>query len=479
MSRGIISYGTYVPYFRLQRAVIAAALGVPAGGGERAVASYDEDSTSMGVESARVALRGLPDGLAPELVLFATADPPYLDKTNATAIHAALDLDSSAAAYDMAGSVRSSVGAMRAGSSAGVPALVVRADIRTGLAGGSDEREGGDGASAFVFGNEADGPVLAEYLGAAAATGEFLDRWRLPGEPGSHVWEERFGEHAYVPLAEQAWADAMKVAGATPDAVDHLIVTGPQSRAVRRVAKGLGTRPEVLVDDLSATVGFTGAAHSGILLAAALDRAEPDQLIAVVILADGADVVLFRTTDALPAHRASPSVADQIASGRNDLAYDTYLTWRGHLHREPPRRPDPIPPAAPPSFRTEEWKFAFVGSRCRVCGTRNLPPARVCVSCHTADQMERESLADVPGSIATYTVDRLAPSLNPPVVVGVIDFDGGGRYQCELTDVDPDTVAIGNRVEMTFRRIMTAAGVHNYFWKARPVRGASEDGGGH
>ena len=39
-----------------------------------------------------------------------------------------------------------------------------------------------------------------------------------------------------------------------------------------------------------------------------------------------------------------------------------------------------------------------------------------------------------------------------------------------MTDVDPDTVAIGNRVAMTFRKISTVAGVHNYFWKARPLR---------
>ena len=48
--------------------------------------------------------------------------------------------------------------------------------------------------------------------------------------------------------------------------------------------------------------------------------------------------------------------------------------------------------------------------------------------------------------------------------------DGGGRYQCEVTDVDPDTVAIGDRMEMTFRRLYSADGVHDYFWKARPVR---------
>jgi uncharacterized OB-fold protein len=51
----------------------------------------------------------------------------------------------------------------------------------------------------------------------------------------------------------------------------------------------------------------------------------------------------------------------------------------------------------------------------------------------------------------------------------VVDFDGGGRYTLELTDAGPDEVAIGTRVEMTFRRLYTTGGVHNYFWKARPV----------
>ena len=55
----------------------------------------------------------------------------------------------------------------------------------------------------------------------------------------------------------------------------------------------------------------------------------------------------------------------------------------------------------------------------------------------------------------------------------MIDFDGGGRFQCEMTDVDPKAVKIGDRVEMTFRKLYTANGVHNYFWKARPIRSAS------
>ena len=84
--------------------------------------------------------------------------------------------------------------------------------------------------------------------------------------------------------------------------------------------------------------------------------------------------------------------------------------------------------------------------------------------------MEPVPLADVPGSVVTYTVDRLTYSLSPPVIAVVIDFDGGGRFQTELTDAASDDVAIGDRVEMTFRRFFLASnGIANYFWKARPV----------
>src|SRR3989449_10634385 len=111
--RGIAAYGVYVPYWRLDRKALAAALGAPSGSGTRSVASYDEDTTSLGVEAARAALRRAPR-LAPEALYFATASPAYLDKTNATAIHAALDLAPSAPAFDMAGAPPPGGGGLRA-----------------------------------------------------------------------------------------------------------------------------------------------------------------------------------------------------------------------------------------------------------------------------------------------------------------------------------------------------------------------------
>ncbi len=89
------------------------------------------------------------------------------------------------------------------------------------------------------------------------------------------------------------------------------------------------------------------------------------------------------------------------------------------------------------------------------------------------DDMEPLPMADIRGTVVTFTVDRLAYSPSPPIVFAVVDFDGGGRFPVELTDVDADALAIGDRVEMTFRRLFSADGIHDYFWKARPVREAS------
>ncbi len=461
---GIVSYGAYVPYWRLQRTAITGALGSGGGKGTRSVASYDEDTTSMGVEAARRAMAWAPDGRVPSLVAFATTVPAYLDKTNATAIHAALALPSSAGAVDSVGSVRSASGAiMIAGLRDG---LAVLSDIRTGLPGGADESNGGDAAVALLMGD--DDQAIAVGIGGADATAEFVDRWRVPGEATSKQWEERFGEYAYLPLVEQSVTDALKSAGLTITEIDHVVVTGLHTRAVAAARKAIGARPDAIVDDLAGSVGNTGAAHAALLLCDVLDRAKAGDTIAVVTLADGCNTWLLKVTDRIDGRRPAQTVREQLAICNDGLGYASFLTWRGLLHREPPRRPEPDRPAAPPSLRSNSWKYGLFGSRDEA-GFVHLPPARVSMESGAIDRMELVRMADVRATIATFTVDRLAFSLSPPVVAAVIDFDGGGRFQCELTDVDPSAVKIGDRVEMTFRRLYTQDGIHNYFWKAKPA----------
>jgi hydroxymethylglutaryl-CoA synthase len=419
------------------------------------VASYDEDSTTLGVEAARRALADGGGGRV-EHLYFATTAPAYLDKTNASAIHAALDLGGEGSAVDLAGSARGGPGALRAAAATG--GLAVLADVRTGRPGSSDEREGADGAAAFVFG--ARERAIAEVLAEASATAEFLDRWRTPGDAASRVWEERFGLEKYVPLIRETAARALAAAG-LPEA-DHVVVSCPHPRAARAL-DGVAELP---------AIGYAGAADAGLRLAAVLDRAQPGETILLAAAADGCDALVLRATSRLPGARAAAGVAAQLQDGR-EVPYTTYLSWRGWLEREPPRRPEPDRPAGPPSARSEGWKFAFVGTRCRECGRVHVPPTRVCSQCHAVDAMERAPLSARPGSIVTYTVDRLAFSPSPPMIDAVVDFDGGGRATLEVTDALPEEVAIGRRVEMTFRRLYTTGGVHNYFWKARPARGDS------
>ena len=486
MTSGIAAWGTYLPYWRLQGTAIGSALGSRGGRGTRAVASYDEDTTTLAVEAGRRALAAGAAANSVQDLFLSTPDPPYLDKTSATTVHAALGLGRASGAYDFAGSSRSAIGTLLAafvaagdGMGAGRTTLAVVSDLRTGLAGSAEERDSGDGAAAFVCAPEG---AVAQLLGRGAASDEFLDRWRVPGEADSHVWEERFGEELYVPLAREAFAAALKDAGLAESDVDHAIVTGLHARAVKAATKGLGVRESALVPDLLGTVGNLGAAHAGVALCDVLDRAEPGQVVAVLSLADGADALIVRTTDALAeaqrvrSEAGVATVAQQVESGRDDLTYASFLTWRGQLRREPPRRPDPERPGAPTVHRSEEWKYAFAASRCTVCGFRHMPPTRACLNCHAIDQMQAERLADVPGTVATFTIDHLAFSLSPPVIGVIIDFDGGGRFRCEMTDARPDELSIGDRVGMTFRRVWTAQGVHNYFWKARPLAGVAVEG---
>ena len=473
--RGIISAAGYVPYRRLARADIAAFMGGGGGKGTRAVASHDEDTTTLGVEAARLALRSAAGSL-PDSLWFATAQPAYLDKTNATALAAALRLPADAGAYDFGGALRSGMGALVAALRGGGNPLVVAADMRDGLPTSGDEAGGGDAGAAVLAG---DGPdVLAEFVGTASATDEFTDRWRAPGERTSKLWEERFGENRYVALGQEALGRAMKAAGIESGDIGRLAITGMHGRAVAGLAKKLQLGDGVVVNDLTSTVGQSGTAHPLLVLSSALESlaaegAPAGTVLVVLHLADGADAVVLRTTEALGRWRPARPVAEQVANG-GAITYAKFLAWRGQLTPEPPRRPEPARVSSTAAHRNEEWKFGFVGSRDRSSGALHLPPSRISMQGGAVDDMEAVPMADAVGTVVTSTIDRLAYSPSPPIVFAVVDFDGGGRFPVELTDTDAEEIRAGSRVEMTFRRLFSADGIHDYFWKARPVRTGSE-----
>src|SRR5207253_1817284 len=134
--------------------------------------------------------------------------------------------------------------------------------------------------------------------------------------------------------------EGLKRAELSAEQVDTVIVTGLHARAARSLSGRLGATKDALADDLSATVGNTGAAHSALLLTRVLESATPGQVIALVVLADGADVLLFRATKAISSWRPARTVDAQVKAG-TEVPYGKFLAWRGMLPVEPPRRPEP------------------------------------------------------------------------------------------------------------------------------------------
>lgn len=469
--RGIISTAGYLPYWRLDRAAIAAFHGSAPGRGTRTAASYDEDSTTLAVEAGRLALRGAPSVTIDDLWL-ATSSPTYHEKSNASLAHAALRLDPAAGAYDAAAAVRSGAGALRAAVRGVGTTLVIAGDVRTGLPNSADERDGGDAGAAIVVGEDSDAaPVIAEYLGGAAATREFLDRWRTPGDVRTKSWDEKFSQRHYVDLGTAALDAGLKDAGVTPEDVAAFVTSSLSPRATKALVAKSGIAPDAVRS--TAAIGQCGAADVGLALAGAVESASPGEVIVVLSLADGADVSVFRATDAIARWNPVRSVDDQLAVGNDALPYSKYLVWRQTMTVEPPRRPEPARVSGSAAGRSIDWKYGFVASRDRTSGAVHMPPARVSFDGGAVDDMEALPMADAVGNVVTFTIDKLSYSLSPPVIFAVVDFEGGGRLPVEICDVTPDELSVGDTVEMTFRRLNTADGIANYFWKARPVRGGN------
>ena len=108
---------------------------------------------------------------------------------------------------------------------------------------------------------------------------------------------------------------------------------------------------------ISGSVGNTGTAHPLLVLTSVLEQASPGKTIAVMTLADGVEVIVLRTTDAIAAAAPAMSTADQIASGTT-VSYGKFLSWRDGLGRTAqPAPPEPPVRIGGPSARRLEVRL--------------------------------------------------------------------------------------------------------------------------
>jgi hydroxymethylglutaryl-CoA synthase len=465
---GIVSYGAYVPLFRLGRGT--AGWESPT---ERAVANFDEDSVTMAVAALRDALVGMERGSI-DALYFASTTQPYTEKQSATTIGWAADLRTEIFTVDCTDSLRAGTNALKlamdatqAGSATRV--AVVASDNRLAQPRSAFERTFGDGAAALIIGED---QVIATIEGHLSSSHEIMDTWRSAHDDMVRSWEERFRlEKGFIEALRESVAKALQKFGSTSKEYTKVIFAAPDARAHREAARVLGLEASQVQDGLFDRLGHTGTGFPLMLLIAALEEAQPGDRLLLASYGDGCDVFSLKVTAAraqLPARRGMKGHLD---AKKLLPSYEHYLKWRG-IHQPDPgvRRPPMTTPSATALFRERERNLRFSAAQCRSCGTVQYPPQRVCTRCRRRDDFVPVRLADRPAKLFTYALDYIAGSVDVPLVVCIVNFEGGGRALMTMTDRVIEEIDIDMPLEMSFRKLYEAEGIHNYFWKCTPLR---------
>lgn len=433
----------------------------------------------MAVAAARDCLTGV-DPKSVQALYFASTTAPYKEKQTAATIAAVLDLAPDAVTMDFSGSLRCGTNALKAaldavaaGSAANV--LVVAADTRLGYPAGPAEMNLGDGAVALLVGGEGMGGEewVAEIAHFDSRYFEIQDTWRSDQDTFLRGAEERFAmDEGYQKVMRQAVSSTLQKYGLAPADIAQVALNAPNARQLKSLTQKLGFDEKTQVRDLlQAAVGDTGCAGALMSLVAALERAAAGEKILLACYGNGCDVAVIQTT-ARAGSLERRGVQRHLAAKMAMKNYEQYLRLRELLPLQPPARP-PLEiktPSPAAQLREVPWELRLTGTKCRKCGTPQYPAQRVCVTCHTKDEMAPYRFTDVPAKVFSFSHDYLMQSIDPPVTVTFVDFEGGGRIMCDMTDRDPAAIEVGLPLEMTFRRLYYVNGIYNYWWKCQPVR---------
>jgi 3-hydroxy-3-methylglutaryl CoA synthase len=479
MIKGILAFGAYVPWRRLQRKAIAdmhswfnPALKLQAKG-ERAFANWDEDTVTMAVEAARDCLAGRKRSSIAAL-RFASTTFPFIDRLHSGIVSGALSLDEDVFAIDIAATQRAGTSALIEALSSDRETLVVAAEKRNAKAASPVEMMSGDGAAAILVGK---GKPVARLLAQASRTADFVDHFRSVDNQFDYQWEERWIRDAgYMPIVPPTIKRCLEEAKVVAQDVTHFCMPATLPRVANAVAKMAGIDDKAVCDPLHANCGDIGCAHALLLLAAALEKAKAGDKILVVGFGQGADALLFEVMPEIGRHVRGLGVGGHLARRKEETSYGRYLAFNDLIELERGMRAE-TDKGTPLSsmWRNRETVTSFIGGKCSKCGTLQFPKTDICVNpnCGAIGTQDPHCFADMPGQIKSYTADRLTYAPDPPSCYGMIEFEEGGRVMIDFTDIDADALKVGQPMRMVFRikDIDTTRGFRRYYWKATPRSG--------
>ena len=337
---GIVSYGTYIPKYRIKVEEVARIWGENAevikknlGVYEKSVPEIDEDTATISVEAAREAVeRGKIDPEKIKAVYVGSESHPYVVKPTSTIVGEALGIGNDYFSADLEFACKAGTAGMQI-----CMALVLSGMIEYGVAIGADTSQGapGDpleytasaGGAAYIIGKNG---VIAEIEGTYSFSSDTPDFWRREGQPYPRHGGRFTGLPAYFRHVINAAKGLMRKLELKPDDVDYAVFHQPNAKFPMRAAKILGFEFEKIKQGL--VVPYIGNTYSGsslIGLAATLDIARPGERIILVSFGSGAgsDAFSIVATDEIESYKRKPEVWEKIRKGVY-LDYGLYAKFR-------------------------------------------------------------------------------------------------------------------------------------------------------
>jgi uncharacterized OB-fold protein len=107
-------------------------------------------------------------------------------------------------------------------------------------------------------------------------------------------------------------------------------------------------------------------------------------------------------------------------------------------------------------FLSEE---KLMGSRCKKCDARYVPPRSICVKCYSSDMEWVEMKGK--GRLAAFTCITVAPPFmmaqgynrKNPYISGVVELEEGGRVDARIEGVDagkPEEIKVGTPLKVKY-----------------------------
>ncbi len=341
---GIVSYGSYVPQYRINVEEIAKVWGEDPNEiksqlqvNSKSVPGPDEDVTTMAVEAARNAMsrwKGNPKDIGALYV--GSESRAYAVKPTATIVAAAIDAEGALQAADLEFACKAATAGMQM-----CFGLVKSKMISYGLSIGSDSSQGrprdpleytaGAGSVAFLVGSE---NVVAELEGTYSVTTDTPDFWRREGAVYPSHGVRFTGEPAYFQHTVNASKGLMEELGTKPQDYKYVTFHQPNTKFPLRVARMLGFSKEQVEPSLVCRdIGNTYSASSLLGLSQLLNKAQLGDKIFMTSYGSGAgsDSFSFEVTDEIERVQAYQFNVDYYVNRKEIIDYGIYARFKGVL----------------------------------------------------------------------------------------------------------------------------------------------------